>query len=315
MKPRAKTRRAFSKQHLVGDLLVDEAPQPLVAGLGRDRQRLLALPREDLEDAVLDRVDLDGRKRDVVPELGQALEDRRRSRGGRRRPSRSGPCGRVSGRASRAIFRIDDAGYCLTGAMAYAAQQKRHISVQPREISISSLSASSVRGVRIVVCGTSKVGVISLRDIGCWITTFAFSAASARGPCTAGTKKPGTRRRRREERRPGPGPTSSSSAIRGTSRSPSPSAKTSTKGESAAGFIRAMSPPTSSSGWRSSRRSRRSGIPRRRERAQDVDDVHLPRQRPGEQAELRERRSGLERRPRARPPRRRTARRRGPGSG
>ena len=63
-------------EHLVGDLLVDVAAQPLVAGLGGDRQRLLALPREDLEDAVLDRVDLDGGKRDVVPELGEALEDR-----------------------------------------------------------------------------------------------------------------------------------------------------------------------------------------------------------------------------------------------
>ena len=63
-------------EHRVGDLLVDVAPQPLVAGLGRDRQRLLALPREHLEDRVLDRVDLDGGERDVVLELRQALEDR-----------------------------------------------------------------------------------------------------------------------------------------------------------------------------------------------------------------------------------------------
>ena len=35
-------------------------------------------------------------------------------------------------------------------------------------------------------------GAISLRDIGCWTTTLPFSAASARGPCTAGTKKPGS---------------------------------------------------------------------------------------------------------------------------
>ena len=73
------------------------------------------------------------------------------------------------------------------GAIAYAAQQKRHISVQPREISINSFPDSSVRGVRIVECGTSKNGVMSLRDIGCWITTLPASADSARAPWTDGT--------------------------------------------------------------------------------------------------------------------------------
>ncbi len=42
---------------------------------------------------------------------------------------------------------------------------------------------------------------------------------------------------------PGPGPTSAAPRSAGTRRSPSPRAKMSTKGESAAGFIRAMSPP------------------------------------------------------------------------
>jgi hypothetical protein len=132
--------------------------------------------------------------------------------------------------------------------------------VQPREISIRSLSESSVRGVRIVVCGTSKSGAISLRDIGCCTTTFAFSAPSARGPWTAGTKKPGSEAA--AVRNPSRSrPDFKSSAIRGTSRSPSPSANTSTKGASAEGFIRAMSPPTRRSGCRSSRASRLAGIP------------------------------------------------------
>ena len=131
--------------------------------------------------------------------------------------------------------------------------------MQPREISIRSLSASSVFGVSIVECGTSKYGEISLRDMGCWMTTLEFSAASARGPCTEGTKKPGSRaaasRNSCRER-----PDWSRPAIAGTSLSPSPSAKRSTNGASAAGFIRAMSPPTSSSGCRSSRSALRAGI-------------------------------------------------------
>src|SRR6202162_1522159 len=67
----------FLPEHRVGDFLVDVAPQPLVARLRRDRQRLLALPREDFEDRVLDGVDLDGRKSDVVLELREAREDLR----------------------------------------------------------------------------------------------------------------------------------------------------------------------------------------------------------------------------------------------
>ena len=171
------------------------------------------------------------------------------------RPVRS-----VSGRASRATFRIEAAGYCLIGAIAYAAQQNRHISVQPREISIRSLSASSVRGVRIVVCGTSKVEEISFRDLGCWMTTFELSAASARGPCSAGTKKPGSAassRRKASRSRP----RCARPAIPGTSRSPSPSANASTNGTSTDGFIRAISPPTRRIGCRSSRSSRESGMP------------------------------------------------------
>ncbi len=110
------------------------------------------------------------------------------------------------------------------------------------------------------MCGTSKAGVISVRDIGCWTTTFPLSAASARVPCTAGTKNPGcaaaaSRNSSRVK------PEASHFAIGGTSRSPSPSAKTSTNGASAAGFIRAMSPPTSRIGCRSSRFSRRAGMP------------------------------------------------------
>ena len=105
-------------EHRVGDLLVDEPPQPLVAGLGRDRERALALPGEDLEDRVLDRVDLDGRKRDVVPERGEALEDRddlgvvADGRRDQARPvaSAAGPRARPSGSTTP--------GYCLTGAIA-----------------------------------------------------------------------------------------------------------------------------------------------------------------------------------------------------
>ena len=80
------------EEHLVGDLLVDRAAEALVAGLGRDRERALALRRQDREDLLRDRVDLHGREGDVVvegPESAQDREDLRVVRDGRRDEARA----------------------------------------------------------------------------------------------------------------------------------------------------------------------------------------------------------------------------------
>ncbi len=63
-------------EHLVGDLLVDGSPEPLVARLGRDRERLLPLPGEDREELLGERVDLDRREGDVESEAREAVQDR-----------------------------------------------------------------------------------------------------------------------------------------------------------------------------------------------------------------------------------------------
>ena len=235
----------------------------------------------------LDRVDLDRGERDVELELREPGRISVISGWSQTavaiRPVRS-----VSGRASRATFRIDAAGYCLIGAIAYAAQQKRHISVQPREISIRSLSASSVRGVRIVVCGTSKAGVISLRDIGCWMTTLPLSArlgarALDRRHEEAGQLRGGLEELLAREARLRRAPRS-----RGTSRSPSPEREdVDERRERRRVHARDVAADEEDRDAARRARARRSGMPRRAERLQDVDDVHLPGERPGEEAEVR----------------------------
>ena len=73
----------------------------------------------------------------------------------------------MSGRLRRATVSTFSAETRTCGAIAYAAQQKRHISEHPRAISMRSLSDSSVCGVRIVVCGRlaqRALGTLELLD-------------------------------------------------------------------------------------------------------------------------------------------------------
>ena len=76
MKPRAKTRRAFSSSIASETFLLMCRRSRSLPASGAIDESPLALAGEDLEDRILDRVDLDGGERDVVPERREPLEDR-----------------------------------------------------------------------------------------------------------------------------------------------------------------------------------------------------------------------------------------------
>ena len=234
-------------EHLVGDLLVDVPPQPLVAGLGRDRERALALAREDLEDRVLDRVDLDGGKRDVVPELGEALEDRDDLAGGRRRPSRSGPCGPSAAAPRARPSRIDAAGYCLIGRHRVGRPaEPAHLGAAARDLDqelVGELGAGRQdRRVRDLEVGRDLLARHRLLDDD--LRVLGRLGARARGP--PGRRSPGARRaaaRKPSRSRPA-GEELRDAAGRDARRRPARRRRR--RATSAAGFIRAMSPPTRS---------------------------------------------------------------------
>ena len=143
------------------------------------------------------------------------------------------------------------------------------------------------------MCGTSKSGAMSLRDIGCCTTTLPFSAASARAPWTAGTKSPGTLRRRREER-------VAVEARHQELRDPRHEALAVAQREDVdeRGERGRVHPRDVAADEQERVPLVASLAPHRDpgllERAQDVDDVHLPGERPRQEAEIGKRRPALE---------------------
>ena len=153
MKPAARDEAHLLAEHLVGDLLVDGPPEPLVPRLRRDGERPLALPGEDREELLGDRVDLDRGEGDVETEPGEAVQDRQDlgvvADGGRDQAD-------AGGQRPAALGDLEDARGGDPDLRAPSRRRPSRSGTSPSSPARSRSGAcprARCAGVRIVVCG------------------------------------------------------------------------------------------------------------------------------------------------------------------